>query len=196
MNKLNKKIIVLTGALGLLGKSIAESMAKNNAEILMLDIKNKNEMNKIKDFEIIKNNLFYFKCDVTKINQLKRIEKKISSKFNKIDILINAAAVTDDPGNKPKPKLSMFENYPLKDWNKSLVGNLNSMFLCSQIFGKKMIKQKKSSIINIASTYGIVGPDQKIYINKKFQQTFYKNPAYPTSKGAVISFTKYLGQKK
>ena len=76
MNKLNKKIIVLTGALGLLGKSIAESMAKNNAEILMLDIKNKNEMNKIKDFEIIKNNLFYFKCDVTKINQLIRIEKK------------------------------------------------------------------------------------------------------------------------
>ena len=81
MNNLNKKIIVLTGALGLLGKSITESLAENNAKILMLDIKNKNEMNKIKDFKIIKNNLFYFKCDVTKINHLRRIEKKISNKY-------------------------------------------------------------------------------------------------------------------
>ena len=89
-------------------------------------------------------------------------------------------------------ELSKFENFPLKAWNKSIKANLNSMFLCSQVFGKAMIKQKKSSIINISSTYGIVGPDQKIYVRKKTGQTFYKNPAYPTAKGAVISFTKYL----
>ena len=192
MNNLNKKIIILTGALGLLGKSIAESLAKNHAKVLMLDIKNRNEIKKIKDLENIKKNLFYFKCDVTKINHLKKIEKKIYHNFNRIDVLINAAAVTDAVENRPNPKLSMFENFSLKDWNKSIVGNLNSMFLCSQIFGKRMLKQEKSSIINIASTYGIVGPDQKIYINRNSKQTFYKNPAYPTSKGAVISFTKYL----
>ena len=152
MNNLNKKIIILTGALGLLGKSIAESLAKNHAKVLMLDIKNRNEIKKIKDLENIKKNLFYFKCDVTKINHLKKIEKKISHNFNRIDVLINAAAVTDAVENRTNPKSSMFENFSLKDWNKSIVGNLNSMFLCSQIFGKKMLKQEKSSIINIAST--------------------------------------------
>ena len=86
----------------------------------------------------------------------------------------------------------MFENYSIKDWNKSILGNLNSMFICSQIFGKIMSKSKKGSIINISSTYGIVGPDQSIYKNKKNKNIFFKSPSYPTSKGAVISFTKYL----
>ena len=86
----------------------------------------------------------------------------------------------------------MFENYSIKDWNKSISGNLNSMFICSQVFGKRMIKYKKGSIINISSTYGIVGPDQSIYKSKKNKNLFFKSPSYPTSKGAVISFTRYL----
>ena len=71
-------------------------------------------------------------------------------------------------------------------------GNLNSMFICSQVFGKYLIKRKKSFIVNFSSTYGMVGPDNKIYKDKNNKQIFYKNPAYPTAKGAVISFTKYL----
>lgn len=192
MHNLNNKVIILTGALGLLGKSLSEHLAKSNAKIIMLDVKNTKEIKKIRNFNFIKKNLFYYKCDVSNIRALKKIEKKISSKFNKIDVLINAAAVSDAVENKPNPKSSMFENFSLKDWNKSISGNLNSMFLCAQIFGKKMLNQKKGSIINISSTYGIVGPDQKIYTNKNLKHTFYKNPAYPTAKGAVISFTKYL----
>ena len=54
-----------------------------------------------------------------------------------------------------------------------------------------MAKFKRGSIINFSSTYGLVGPDQKIYQYKK-KAFFIKNPAYPTSKGGIISFTKYL----
>jgi NAD(P)-dependent dehydrogenase (short-subunit alcohol dehydrogenase family) len=77
-------------------------------------------------------------------------------------------------------------------FKKSIDVNVVGMFLCSQVIGTEMAKIKSGSIINIASTYGMVAPDQSIYKNEKGEQTFYKSAAYPVTKGAVISFTKFL----
>ena len=54
-----------------------------------------------------------------------------------------------------------------------------------------MINNESSSIINIGSGYGVVAPDQRIYINKNKKKVFVKNPAYPTAKGGAISVTAY-----
>ncbi|HSZ24653.1 MAG TPA: SDR family oxidoreductase, partial [Cytophagaceae bacterium] len=82
--------------------------------------------------------------------------------------------------------------YPLEMWKKSLDVNITGVFLCSQVFGNVMAKAESGSIINIASTYGITAPDQNLYKDKNGNQSFYKSAAYPTTKGAVISFTKFL----
>ncbi|MEM6724817.1 MAG: SDR family oxidoreductase, partial [Bacteroidota bacterium] len=87
---------------------------------------------------------------------------------------------------------SQFEHYPLDMWKRSLDVNVTGVFLCAQVFGTPMAEQRSGSIINVASTYGVVGPDQSIYIDDEGLQSFYKSASYPTTKGAVINFTRFL----
>ena len=85
-----------------------------------------------------------------------------------------------------------FEDYPLDQWNTALNVNLTGMFLITQACVKPMLKQgKKGSIINICSTYGLNGPDQRIYI-KDGQRVAYKPVYYTVTKAGVLGFTKYL----
>lgn len=107
--------------------------------------------------------------------------------------MVNNAAINDMFENPAMAKeLSAFENYPVEAFRKSLEVNVTGVFLCSQIFGSEMAKKESGSIINIASTYGMVGPDQTIYKNEAGKQSFYKSAAYPATKGAVINFTRFL----
>src|SRR5262249_49346318 len=117
----------------------------------------------------------------------------ILKKYKHIDVLVNNAAINDKVENSSNGlSASRFENYPLEMWNRSLQVNVTGVFLCSQIFGSVMAGQESGSIINIASTYGIVAPDQSVYRNENGKQMFYKTASYPVTKGAVISFTKFL----
>jgi 2-deoxy-D-gluconate 3-dehydrogenase len=85
-----------------------------------------------------------------------------------------------------------FEDYPLDQWNAAMNVNLTGMFLVTQACVKPMIAQgKKGSIINICSTYGLNGPDQRIYV-KEGKRVAFKPVYYTVSKAGVMGFTKYL----
>ncbi|MCI0494308.1 SDR family oxidoreductase, partial [candidate division KSB1 bacterium] len=131
--------------------------------------------------------------DVTSPDSINSALKIVLEKFEHVDVLVNNAAINDmfeTPALAAEQ--SKFENYPLEMWQKSLDVNVSGIFLCSQIIGTQMAKQGHGSIINVASTYGIVAPDQSLYRNPEGEQLFYKSPAYPTTKGAVIAFTRFL----
>ncbi|KAB2909836.1 MAG: SDR family oxidoreductase [Ignavibacteriales bacterium] len=137
--------------------------------------------------------VFGFGADITSKQAVEKLRDFVLTQFGKIDILVNNAAINDkfeDPAASFEQ--SAFENYPLELWNASINVNLTGMFLCSQVLGSVMAAQQYGSIINIASTYGIVAPDQSLYIDGEGNQKFYKTPAYPVTKGAVISFTRFL----
>lgn len=187
---LKGKVAVVTGAAGLIGKYHCKALSEAGATVMACDLI-KNDV--VKFASSLKNNSSGYELDVTDKASIIKLRKFLIKKFGKIDILVNNAAINDMFEN-PKSALekSMFENYPLELWNKSLEVNVTGMFLCSQIIGVQMVKQKKGSIINISSTYGIVAPDQSLYQDEKGRQIFYKSPAYPVTKGAVISFTKFL----
>ena len=65
---------------------------------------------------------------------------------------------------------------------------MSGVFFCSQAFGKIMAKQGKGVIVNIASTYGLVGADQRIYGKSGLNLPI----SYAATKGAIVNFTRYL----
>jgi NAD(P)-dependent dehydrogenase (short-subunit alcohol dehydrogenase family) len=187
---LKNKVAVVTGAAGLIGKQHCYALSEAGAGIIVCDI----DINKCEKLASeLKTKSIGIQVDITKPDSVKNLKEKILQEFGKIDILVNNAAINDMFENpSAAAELSMFENYPLYMWQKSIDVNITGTFLCSQILGSEMANAGKGSIINIASTYGIVAPDQSIYKDKNGSRNFYKSAAYPVTKGAVISFTKFL----
>ncbi len=187
---LKDKTAIVTGALGLLGQQHCEALAEAGANVVVADI---NENDAEKFAESLGEKHGGLKIDVTNERSLKIARDKILTRYGTIDILVNNAAINDMFENPGMAKeLSAFENYPLDAFKRSLDVNVTGVFLASQIFGSVMAEQGNGSIINIASTYGMVGPDQTIYRDQCGEQTFYKSPVYPVTKGAVINFTRFL----
>ena len=148
------------------------------------------------DGDLKKNNSVYLiQTDITIPDQVRDMVKKSLFKYEKIDILINSAAL-DPKFDKDKvfANDSSFEKFSLDEWKKSLDVNLTGAFLCCQEVGKIMSDQRNGNIINIASTYGIVGPDQRIYKEKSNDknQNLFKPVSYSVTKGGLIQLTRYL----
>ncbi len=187
---LRNKTAVITGALGLIGKEHCRALSEAGANVIVTDI----DENNCNDFaKTLQTESIGIGVDITNKESIKELRDKILKKLGHIDILVNNAAINDMFENpKAASEQSKFENYPLELWQKSVDVNLTGVFLCSQILGFEMAKQKSGSIINVASTYGITAPDQSLYIKEDGSQSFYKPPAYSATKGAVIMFTRYL----
>ena len=182
--------IVITGSSGLLGSQYANTLSAAGANVILVDLdsaKNKKlENSLIKKYGTRARS---YTTDISNIQEVKKLAKNVSSDFKKIDGLINNAAYTSKGAKAESAKpYGSFENFPIKIWQKSIDINLTGVFFCSQVFGKIMVKQGKGVIVNIASTYGLVGADQRIYGKSGLNLPI----SYAATKGAVINLTKYL----
>lgn len=187
---LRDKVAVVTGALGLLGKQHCYALSEAGANVIVGDL----VQEKCGIFaESLPTDSRGIKLDVTDPASISRLRDQVMKKYGRMDVLVNNAAI-NDMLESPKALLekSKFENYPLELWQKSIDVNLTGVFLCCQIIGAIMVEQGSGSIINVASTYGVVAPNQSLYRDQNDQQLFFKPPAYSATKGALIALTKYL----
>lgn len=192
---LHGKVAIVTGSLGLIGKNHCEALVDAGANLVLTDM-NGSECEKFASHlsgRFGNRMIRGYGADITSPEDVEKLRDFALREFGTIDILVNNAAINDkfeDPAALFEQ--SKFENYPLELWNQSINVNVTGMFLCSQIIGKVMADKGKGSIINVASTYGVVAPNQDLYLDENGVQKFYKTPAYPVTKGAVISFTRFL----
>ena len=187
---LEGKVAIVTGALGLIGKEHCRGLAEAGANVVVTDLDDA----KCKEFaQTLSVESIGVGADITKEDSVAALLGEVMKKWGHVDVLVNNAAINEKFENPEQAgEQSKFENFPLDMFRESIEVNVIGMFICSKIIGSQMAKQGKGSIINIASTYGIVGPDQSIYIDENGEQKFYKTAAYPTTKGAVLNFTRFL----
>ena len=190
MFNLSGKVALVTGALGLIGKEHCKALSQAGATVIVADL----SIAQCVDFaSTLGSHSKGIALEITVESEVEKCADWVEKEFGRLDILVNNAAINDHfQTSSDLLSLSSFENYPVDMFQKSWEVNVKGLFLCSQKFGKIMLKNKQGSIINIASTYGVVGPDQSLYKDENGQQLFFKTPAYPTTKGAVINFTRYL----
>ncbi len=187
---------IVTGGAGLLGKEFCRTLAEAGAAVAVADL---NEAAASAVAESLRQDGFRargVRTDVTDPTSTKQAVETVLGEFGRLDILVNSAALDPkvDPqalANRTTP-LGSFEDYPLEAWRAALDVNLTGMFLITQACVAPMLAQGgKGSIINICSTYGLNGPDQRIYRKEGRPQTF-KPVYYTVTKAGVLGFTKYL----
>lgn len=171
MNQLKDKVIVVTGGNGLLGKEIVKKIELAGGKCINIDINHETTLD-----------LSRIKCDITNHNDVVNSIDDIISKYNRIDGLVNNAYPrTSDWGAK-------FEDINIISWQLNVDYQLNSYFFITQQVSKYMTTRKQGSIVNIASIYGLVGPDFTVYEGTDMTMP----AAYSAIKGGVINLTRYL----
>jgi NAD(P)-dependent dehydrogenase (short-subunit alcohol dehydrogenase family) len=189
---LHDKVAIVTGALGLLGKNHCWALASAGATVIAADL----DESACDEFAARISDRYAtpshgIKVDITDPAAIESLRNEVLATFGRIDVLVNNAAV-NDVFAEAQFQILKLENYPLELWKRFIDVNLTGTFLCSQILGSEMAKRKSGSIINIASTYGVVAPDQSVYRRPDGEQSFYKSPVYPAAKAGIIALTKYM----
>ena len=171
LNRLTDKIIIITGGNGLLGKAIIERLTSEGAFCINLEINLETNLD-----------LSQVYCDITDSESIDKALALVFSNFPKVDGLVNNAYPrTKDWGNK-------FEEIELNSWKQNVDWQLNSYFYLTQKVAIQMSLINNGSIVNVASIYGLVGPDFTIYEGT----TMTMPAAYSAIKGALINFTRYV----
>jgi len=191
MFSLSGRVVVVTGGMGQLGRQFSLALLDHGAIPAVVDLR-VNQMAVDEHFGERAAQAVFVEADVTRRGSLEAALQEICAKVGTPYALVNNAALDSPPG-APDSENGPFESYPESSWDRVMEVNLKGTFLACQVFGGAMACAGRGSIINIASIYGVVSPDQRIYeYRRKTGGTFFKPSAYAASKSGIINFTKYL----
>jgi NAD(P)-dependent dehydrogenase (short-subunit alcohol dehydrogenase family) len=194
--RLDNKIIIITGATGLLGRMHADAVAAYGGTPILIDLYQQ-ELDKLsKELNSkYKVSAFGFKVDITNEDLIQNSAAYIFKEFGKIDGLINNAANNPKVEEGSKVNFSRLENFPVDIWNNDIAVGLTGAFLCSKHYGGKISKNPNGGVIvNIASDLGLIAPDQRLYMQDNLSEDLQnvKPVTYSVIKSGLIGLTRYL----
>ena len=189
---LKKKVSVITGASGILGREFSVALAQYGSDLALIDT-NQNLLNKTAQFlsKRYKIKCKGYVCDVSNEKVVKSTATKIEKDIGKIDILLNNAATKTD---SLEEFFMPLEKYDLDTWKKIMNTNLDGMYIVAKEIGSRMAKRKKGSIVQTSSIYSSsMAADQRIYEGSEYLGKSINTPAaYSVSKAGIVGLTLHL----
>ena len=188
------RVAVVTGAVGLLGRRHCHALAGAGAAVAVVDLDPAacaafaGELRESHGGDALG-----CAADITDPPAVDAVRDAVLGRWGRLDVLVNNAALDEKVESPHGDGAGLpFESFPLQLWERSFRVNVTGTFLCCQRLGAVMAGSGAGSIVNIASTYALVAPDQSLYREPDGTQTFFKSAAYPSTKGAVLALTRYL----
>lgn len=169
---LEGKVAIVTGAAQGIGRAIAETLARDGADIVVADLDPGRSQETVAAITKLGRRAVNVKVNVAEWNDVKNMTDQVLKDWGKIDILVNNAGVTRD---------GLLVRMKEEDWNLVLQVNLHGTFHCTKAVLQPMTKQRSGRIVNIASIVGAMGNAGQAN--------------YAASKAAVIGFTKSVARE-
>jgi NAD(P)-dependent dehydrogenase (short-subunit alcohol dehydrogenase family) len=188
------RAVIVTGGAGLLGREYARALVGAGASVILADINRDSVTAVAEEIGERPGAAIGVAVDITDETSVAELVRTTLKAFGRIDGLVNNAAVNPSFGGDRTSEFDLpFEQYSLALWNRALSVNLTGMFLCAREVAPTMLAQQRGVIVNVSSTYGLVGPDQRLYeAERPGERRGYKPVAYSVTKSGVLGFTHYL----
>lgn len=188
---LTGKAAVITGACGILGRRFAAGLAEFGADLALVDLDAaaaESLAGEIAARHRVK--AIGIACDIADPAAVRHLAETVEARFGFAGILLNNAA---SKSGDLDAFFAPVERFDLKTWREVMAVNLDGMFLVAQALGSRMAARGGGSIIQTASIYGLLAPDQRIYEGSDYNgRAINTPPVYTASKAGVIGLTRHL----
>ena len=183
MQRLVKRVAIITGASGGLGRATAIRFAREGARLCLADRVPADDL--LEQVRAEGAAAISVIVDVTKADSVQAMIDNTLAEFGAIDVLVNIAGVSSHGSS---------DDVDLAEWDRVLRGNLTSVFLCCKAVLPSMRARKYGRIVNMSSILGKNGGNPRPWIDPAEQKRA-GNLAYGASKAGVHSLTYYLAKE-
>lgn len=185
---LEGQVVAVAGGAGRIGRSLCRALVEAGAAVAIVDSDTASAATLSEELAGLaggpgERRSLAVAIDATQEDELQAALATISEELGTPRLLVNAAQFRGTGFYS-----SSADEYPRSAWDRVIETNLTAVHLACQVFGRAMIAAGGGKIVNLASTYGVVSPDPRIYGASGVNSPV----AYAASKAGVIQLTRYL----